>query len=278
MCAVQAGRPPPSFRRSGPSFRAYAFPMGFRSILRSWTVLVPLTVLATATACSGESSTSGPAPAAAGSENGGDPIPPSATGRPKLPTTVPGDAEAAASCTGAPGELYALTATMLGGETTVPLCTLKGNVALIVNGASNCGYTPQYKPLQALYAKYKDGTNPAPFEVLAFPSDSFNQEEDSDQAVSDFCTTEYGITFPLFTIAPVIDDTAKKVTAQPVFQWLYAQPGMSAKVAWNFEKFLVSKEGKVVKRFEPDSTPEAIEPEPTLGGEIDLAIAAELAR
>ena len=91
--------------------------------------------------------------------------------------------------------------------------------------------------------------------------------------MSEFCTDEYGITFPLFTIAPVIDNTAKAQTAQPVYQWLAAQPGMSAPVSWNFEKFLIGKDGKVVKRWLSATSPAA-----GGDGEVDLAIAAELAK
>jgi glutathione peroxidase len=176
-----------------------------------------------------------------------------------------------ATCTpGEAGSFYALKVTALGGSSEIPMCAYKDTVVLIVNGASGCGYTPQYKPLEALYTKYNQTQN-AKFEVLAFPSDSFNQEKDSDQAVSEFCTTEYNITFPLTTIGPVIDDSSKKVTAQPVYKWLYAQPGYETPVAWNFEKFLVSKQGKVVKRWLSATSPDE-------GGEIDLAIAAELAK
>jgi glutathione peroxidase len=176
-----------------------------------------------------------------------------------------------ASCTpGEAGSLYALKVTALGGSSEIPMCAYEDTVVLIVNGASGCGYTPQYKPLEALYTKYHETQNEK-FEVLAFPSDSFNQEKDSDQAVSEFCTTEYNITFPLTTIGPVIDDSTKNVTAQPVYKWLYAQPGYGTPVAWNFEKFLVSKQGKVVKRWLSATSPDE-------GGEIDLAIAAELAK
>lgn len=177
--------------------------------------------------------------------------------------------EAPVTCSGAPGTFYALSAKRLGHEEE-KLCRYEGTVVLVVNGASACGYTPQYKPLQAMYAKYTE-TQGKKFVVLAFPSDSFNQEKDTDKQVSEFCTDEYGITFPLFSIGPVIDDATKKETAQPVYKWLASQPGMSSPVAWNFEKFLIGKDGKVVKRWASATSPEA-------GGEIDLAVAAELAK
>ena len=109
------------------------------------------------------------------------------------PTSDPGPGPAA--CSGAAGELYALTSKSIALE-DVPLCRYKGEVLLIVNGASDCGYTPQYAPLQAMYVKYKAQG----FDVLAFPSKSFNQERGTEKEVSEFCTKEYGITFPLFQI------------------------------------------------------------------------------
>jgi len=198
-------------------------------------------------------------------------------GTPKDTQTGPDDSTATASgtvdvnCTpGADGTFYALKVTQLGGGKEIPLCAFQDTVVLIVNGASGCGYTPQYKPLEALYTKYAETQNKK-FQVLAFPSDSFNQELDSDQKVSEFCTSEYHITFPLTTIGPVRDDSTKNVAAQPVYKWLYAQPGYSAPVAWNFEKFLISKQGKVVKRFLTSVSPDE-------GSEIDKAIADELAK
>jgi glutathione peroxidase len=199
--------------------------------------------------------------------------PPAKGGKPAPPNTGPVDDDdepTPATCTGAPGELYELSVKKLAQLDELELCTLKGSVVLIVNGASGCGYTPQYEPLQKLYAKYKD-TEKRPFELLAFPSKSFNQEKDTDQDVSAFCTDKYHITFPLFTIGPVIDDPAKGEAAQPVYKWLRAQPNMEKPVAWNFEKFLISKEGKAVKRWLSAVSPDE-------GGEIDQAIAAELAK
>lgn len=234
------------------------------SAMRAHHSLVFVALLATA-ACASET----PAPSTSEAAKGGE-LPPSATGKPKTPATPDDPAPAPATCTGSPGEVYELSLKKLAEVDELKLCTLKGSVMLVVNGASGCGYTPQYAPLQTLYAKYHD-TQKAKFEVLAFPSKSFNQEKDTDADVSAFCTNEYHITFPLFTIAPVIDDAAKGVTAQPIYKWIYAQPGMDKPVTWNFEKFLISKDGKVAKRF-----PTALSPDE--GGEIDLAIAAELAK
>lgn len=162
------------------------------------------------------------------------------------------------ACTGQPGELYALSARALGATEDVPLCRFEGAALLIVNVASHCGYTPQYAPLQALYDKYKSQK----FYVLGFPSDSFNQESADEKEISKFCTDTYKITFPMFSIGDV-----NGPSQQPVYTWLKAQPDQSKDIAWNFEKFLVSRDGKIVKRFltavEPDdpSVTSAIEAE-----------------
>ncbi len=164
-------------------------------------------------------------------------------------------------CTGAPGELYALSARALGATESIPLCRLEGSVLLVVNVASHCGYTPQYAPLQVLYDKYKAQK----FYVLGFPSNSFNQESTDEKEISTFCTNEYKITFPMFAIGNV-----NAPEEQPVYTWLKSQPGQSADVAWNFEKFLVSRTGKVVTRFLT-----AVEPD---APELTSAIEAELAQ
>lgn len=164
-------------------------------------------------------------------------------------------------CTGAPGELYALSARALGATESVPLCRFAGSVLLVVNVASHCGYTPQYAPLQALYDEYKAQK----FYVLGFPSNSFNQESADEKEISTFCTNEYKITFPMFAIGNV-----NPPEEQPVYTWLKSQPGQATDVAWNFEKFLISRKGQVVTRFltavEPDSA------------EMASAIEAELAK
>jgi glutathione peroxidase len=147
------------------------------------------------------------------------------------------------ACPGKAGELYEINAKKLAQLDETQLCTFRGHVLLIVNGASFCGQTYQYEPLQALFEKYKDQK----FDVLAFPSKSFNQESGTDQEVSTFCTDKYKITFPLFTIGPVVDTSSD--TAQPVYQWIKKQPGFEAPVPWNFEKFIIGKDGKVARRF-----------------------------
>lgn len=226
-----------------------------------------------AAACTSETappSSTGQQQAPPGDKNG------SGANNPK-PPNVPGDPGVQAfdgdplldpnapACTGEPGTLYELSVRQLANTDEIPLCRAKGRVLLIVNTASYCGYTVQYKPLQTLYEKYRDQG----FSVLAFPSQSFNQEDSDEKVVSEFCTKEQGITFPVFAIAPVKDDPSKSETAQPVFKWLTSQPGMSDPVAWNFEKFLVGRDGKVVDRF-------MSQVEPDEGGPIDKAIAQAL--
>jgi glutathione peroxidase len=164
------------------------------------------------------------------------------------------------ACTGRAGELYALSARALGETEEIPLCRFEGSVLLVVNVASHCGYTPQYTPLQALYEKYKTQR----FYVLGFPSDSFNQESDDEKEISKLCTETYKITFPMFAIGDV-----NGPDEQPVYTWLKSQPDQSQDIAWNFEKFLISRDGRVVKRFAHTTTPD--DPSVTSAIEAELA-------
>ncbi|WP_379132451.1 glutathione peroxidase [Paenibacillus sp. sgz500958] len=149
--------------------------------------------------------------------------------------------------------IYDLKANTLRGEEE-SLSKYKGKVLLVVNTASNCGFTPQYKGLQKVYEKFKDRG----FEVLGFPSNQFaNQEPGGSDEISEFCEINYGVTFPLYE---KIDVNGKQ--AHPVFQYLSKEaPGIlgTRKVKWNFTKFLVDQEGRVLKRFSPKTTPEQIE-------------------
>jgi glutathione peroxidase len=204
-----------------------------------------------------------------GGGGGGQNQTPGATNQPKVPNTGTPDPPTnpnPVTCEGTTEEFYSFTIKPLAVTDDFKTCTLKGKAVLIVNGASDCGYTPQYDDLQALYAAHKD----AGFVVVAFPSDSFNQDS-KGTAYTEECAERYGVKFPLMATNPVIDDARKGTTPQPLYQWIYAQPGMSAQVTWNFEKFLVSKAGKVAKRFAPAVVP-------GVGSEVDLAIQAELAK
>ncbi|WP_340021767.1 glutathione peroxidase [Paenibacillus sp. FSL K6-1096] len=130
----------------------------------------------------------------------------------------------------------------------------KGKVLLVVNTASKCGFTPQYKGLQEVYDKFKDRG----FEVLGFPSNQFAGQEPGDsEDIAEFCEINYGVTFPMYEKINV-----KGSDAHPLFQYLSNEaPGVlgSKSVKWNFTKFLVDKEGRVLKRFSPQTTPEQIE-------------------
>ncbi|KAF7374775.1 Telomerase reverse transcriptase [Mycena sanguinolenta] len=133
---------------------------------------------------------------------------------------------------------------------------LKGKTVLIVNTASNCGFTPQYKGLQALYDKYKDKD----FTIIGFPCNQFaGQEPGTDEEIATFCTVNHGVTFPLMKKSDVNGDNTNEV-----FKWLKSEKagilGLE-RIKWNFEKFLVNKEGVVVKRWASTTTPDAIDAE-----------------
>ena len=136
----------------------------------------------------------------------------------------------------------------------VKLDRYRNKVLLVVNTASKCGFTPQYKGLEALYRKYKDKG----FEVLGFPCNQFgSQEPGNEQEIATFCETNYDVTFPMFR---KIDVNGEQTA--PVYRYLKsARPGLlgTEAIKWNFTKFLVDREGNVVARFAPNDTPEAIE-------------------
>jgi glutathione peroxidase len=130
----------------------------------------------------------------------------------------------------------------------------QGKVLLVVNTASKCGFTPQYEGLEALWRKYRDRG----FEVIAFPCNQFGAQEPGDAAeIAQFCKLKYDVTFPLMAKTEVNGDHA-----DPLFKWLKDQaPGLmgTRSIKWNFTKFLIDREGKVVKRYAPTERPEAIE-------------------
>jgi glutathione peroxidase len=132
------------------------------------------------------------------------------------------------------------------------LADYRDKVLLVVNVASKCGFTPQYKGLQGLYEQF----GPRGFEILAFPSDQFgHQEPGSDADISAFCDRTYGITFPLFARIEVNGNNA-----HPLYLWLKQQKGglLGDSIKWNFTKFLVDRTGAVRARFAPTTTPESI--------------------
>lgn len=148
--------------------------------------------------------------------------------------------------------VYDFTATSANGE-SVALQDYTGNVLLIVNTASKCGFTPQYDGLEALQSRFGERG----FSVLAFPCNQFgHQEPGSEAEIVEFCTTRFNTTFPLFA---KIDVNGAK--ADPLFDHLKAAaPGLlgSKAIKWNFTKFLVNREGEVVQRYAPNTKPEAI--------------------
>lgn len=130
----------------------------------------------------------------------------------------------------------------------IDLSTYKGKTLLIVNTASQCGYTKQYDGLEALYRKYKSKG----FVVLGFPSNDFGgQEPGSNEEIKQFCQTKFNVDFPLFSKGPV-----KGAEKQPLFETLTSNAPEKGEIKWNFEKFLVSPQGKVVGRFDSKVTPE----------------------
>jgi glutathione peroxidase len=133
-----------------------------------------------------------------------------------------------------------------------PLAGYKGKVVLIVNVASNCGYTPQYEGLEALYRKYKDQG----LVVLGFPANNFGgQEPGTNEEIKTFCTRKYSVSFPMYAkISVKGDDKA------PLYQFLtdkQANPATGGEIRWNFTKFLVGKDGKVITRFESAVEPQS---------------------
>jgi glutathione peroxidase len=137
---------------------------------------------------------------------------------------------------------------------TVPFKQYEGKVVLIVNTASKCGFTPQYDGLEALYKKHKENG----FEVIGFPCDQFgHQEPGTDNDIAQFCEMRFNLSFPLSKKVEVNGDHSA-----PIYQLLKdAAPGVlgSKRIKWNFTKFLVNKQGKVLKRYSPSTKPAQIE-------------------
>ena len=165
--------------------------------------------------------------------------------------------------------------TLSGKGLEVDFAQFEGKVLMIVNTASKCGFTPQYDALEALYQKYKDRG----FVIVGFPCDQFaHQEPGSNEEISEFCRLNHGVTFPLMAKTDV-----NGANAEPIFEYLKTQApdeeykGLKAKatrkllkgisksvekdsdILWNFTKFLVNRDGTLVKRYAPVTTPEEIE-------------------
>jgi glutathione peroxidase len=149
--------------------------------------------------------------------------------------------------------VYDFQAKNINGE-NVNLSIYKNKVLLIVNIASECGYTPQYKDLEEIYRKYKGKG----FEILGFPCNQFGHQEPGDEkAIKEFCELNYKITFPLFSKIEVNGDNS-----HPLYNYLKKEkPGIlgTEKIKWNFTKFLIDKSGIPYKRFAPPDNPHKIE-------------------
>jgi glutathione peroxidase-family protein len=129
----------------------------------------------------------------------------------------------------------------------VSLSSYQGKVLLFVNTASKCGFTPQYKSLETLYAKYKDRG----FVILGFPANDFmRQEPGSDADIKSFCSLKYNVTFPMFSKTSV-----KGKEISPLYAHLTTRQGMEGDISWNFNKILVDRQGRVVARFGSKTDP-----------------------
>ncbi|WP_322051370.1 glutathione peroxidase [Paraburkholderia bannensis] len=149
--------------------------------------------------------------------------------------------------------VYSFTAQPLGGSAPVSLEQYAGKVLLIVNTASECGFTPQYAGLQKLYEQYASRG----LDVLGFPCNQFGKQEPGDATqIGAFCEKNFGVTFPMFEKIDV-----NGANAHPLYDWLTGEaPGLLGleRIKWNFTKFLVDRSGKVVKRYAPVTKPDAI--------------------
>lgn len=148
--------------------------------------------------------------------------------------------------------LYDFTVQDIDGK-QVSLGDYKGKVIMVVNVASKCGYTTQYEGLQNIYDKYKDDG----FVILGFPANNFNgQEPGSDQQIKQFCTLEYGVEFPMFSKVSVKGDDQSEL-----FSYLTSLPNddFEGEIKWNFEKFLIDKNGSLKRRFRSSLEPESEE-------------------
>jgi glutathione peroxidase len=160
--------------------------------------------------------------------------------------------------------IYDFTMNSIDGKPT-PLAGYKGKVVLLVNVASRCGYTPQYTALESTYEKYK-GRN---FVIVGIPANNFgSQEPGTNEEIKTFCSTKYNVTFPMMAKVSVKGDDIT-----PLYSYLTdkaANPSTGGEIQWNFTKFLVGADGKIVARFEPKVTPD----DPQVTAAIEKALSA----
>lgn len=146
--------------------------------------------------------------------------------------------------------IYDISVINMDGD-TVSLSAYKGKVLLIVNVASKCGYTPQYEGLETIYEKYKDKG----FEILAFPCNDFGgQEPGTNDEIRTFCESKYNVTFPLFDKVEVLGDNKS-----PLYERLINNSEPTGDIGWNFEKFVINKDGDITARFSSKIKPESEE-------------------
>ena len=146
-----------------------------------------------------------------------------------------------------PKSLHDFTMKSIDGKET-KLKKYKGQVLLVVNVASKCGLTPQYTALETTYKKYKEKG----FAVLGFPANQFGgQEPGTDAEIKAFCTGEYDVTFPMFSKIVV-----KGEGTHPLYQWLLKSTDNKKDIEWNFAKFVIGKDGRVIARFQPQTKPD----------------------
>jgi glutathione peroxidase len=144
----------------------------------------------------------------------------------------------------------------------LPLSRYAGQVVLVVNTASKCGFTPQYEGLETLYETYE----PQGLVVLGFPCDQFGHQEPGDESsIDEFCKLNFGVTFPMFAKIDVNGDGA-----HPLYRWLREEKSgiLGDAIKWNFTKFLVGRDGAVIQRYAPTTTPDKI------ADDIEAALAA----
>ena len=155
------------------------------------------------------------------------------------------------SGTKAPSSIYDFEMKNIDGK-PVKLSQYKGKVLLVVNVASKCGYTPQYEGLQKVYTKYHGQG----FEILGFPANNFmGQEPGTDEEIKTFCSLKYNVTFPMFSKISVKGDDI-----HPLYKFLtdkQTDPEFGGDISWNFNKFLVGRDGKIIARFTSKDTPES---------------------
>ena len=162
----------------------------------------------------------------------------------------------------APSSIYDFKMDDIDGK-SVPLTKFKGKVLLVVNVASKCGNTPQYAGLEAMYKKYKDQG----FAILGFPANEFGgQEPGTNAQIKEFCTATYNVEFPMFSKIVV-----KGEGIHPLYQWLIQQTDNKNDIEWNFAKFVVGRDGKVLARFSPKTQPT----DPNLVSLVEKALATK---